>query len=164
MNLNVKSAGLATVFVGVVGVALPYLASRWFTVWPLPLAVRAIGVAVATAGLALALWCVVLFDIVGGGTPAPLDPPRRLVTTGPYALVRNPMLSGMALLLAGEALAFASPGIAACAAAFFVLVNVILLTVEEPSLVRRFGADYEAYRRRVPRWIPRPPRARADRP
>ena len=156
MKLELKSAALATVFVSLVAVALPYIASRWFAPWSLPLAVRAIGVALAVGGFALSLWCVVLFDVVGKGTPAPIDPPTKLVTTGPYAHVRNPMLSGMAFVLIGEALAFASPGIAACAAGFLVLVNAILLLVEEPALVRRFGADYDEYRRRVPRWLPRP--------
>ena len=161
MTLRVKSAVTAVVFLGLIAGVLPYLASRWFAPVAVPVAARAAGGALAAAGLALALWCIALFVRVGEGTQSPKDPPKRLVTAGPYALVRNPMLTGVSLLLAGEAVAFASPGIAAYAAAFFALAEVLMLAVEEPALARRFGEEYEAYRRAVPRWLPRLRRGRA---
>ena len=158
MNLKVKSVATGIVFLGLIAVALPYLASRWLPALALPPAARAAGVALALAGLALALRCIALFVRVGGGTQSPKDPPKRLVRVGPYAVVRNPMLTGVALVLAGEALALASPGVVAYAAAFVVVASVLMVAVEEPALARRFGSEYEAYRREVPRWLPRPPR------
>ena len=155
MPLKVKSVLQAVVFQGLIAVALPYLASRWFAALALTPAVRAGGVLLIAAGLALSLWCIVLFVRVGEGTQSPRQPPKLLVTAGPYGIVRNPMLVGVTLVLLGEAVAFGSPGIAAYAVVFFTVTNVLMLTVEEPSLRRRFGEEYESYRVRVPRWVPR---------
>ena len=155
MNLKAKSVGLAAAFLGLIAVALPWLALGWFAAGALPLVGRAAGVVLAVAGLALSLWCVALFLRMGEGTPAPLQPPVHLVTAGPYGLVRNPMLTGVTMLIAGEALVFASLGIAVYAAVFFAIANVLLFTVEEPALARRFGEEYAAYRQHVPRWLPR---------
>ena len=107
------------------------------------------------AGLALLSWCVVLFARVGHGTLAPWDPTRNLVAAGPYRYVRNPMITGVAIMLMGEALFWGSAllGIWAC---IFVLVNhVYFLLSEEPGLEKRFGEDYRVYKANVPRWIPR---------
>ena len=65
------------------------------------------------------------------------------------------MITGVSLMLAGEALVFASTAIAV-ELAVFVAVNAIYLPlVEEPALVRRFGAEYERYMDEVGRWLPR---------
>jgi protein-S-isoprenylcysteine O-methyltransferase Ste14 len=113
------------------------------------------GVAAIAGGLALFVATVRLFGRVGRGTLAPWDPPPRLVVDGPYRHVRHPMISGVALTLAGEALAFGSTGIAIWLACFVAVNSVYLPLIEEPALVRRFGADYERYMRAVPRWRPR---------
>ena len=114
-----------------------------------------IGALLIAVGLALVASTVRLFVSVGRGTLAPWDPTSRLVVRGPYRLVRNPMITGVATILAGEALFFRSWGIA-IELALFVVVNAIYFPlVEEPGLRRRFGAEYEEYRRRVPRWLPR---------
>ena len=133
--------------------------SRTTPPWPdgsrLQLAARSGGALLLIAGLALFTWCVLLFARVGQGTLAPWDPTRRLVAVGPYRYMRNPMITGVATILAGEALLTGSRSIAIWLALFVVINHLYLLTVEEPGLARRFGADYEAYRRHVPRWIPR---------
>jgi len=67
-------------------------------------AAQAAGMLVGASGAILALWCIATFILIGRGTPAPFDPPRRLVVVGPYRLVRNPMYIGAALALAGAAL------------------------------------------------------------
>ena len=95
------------------------------------------------------------FATEGEGTLAPWDPPRRLVVRGPYRYVRNPMITGVLLVLLGEAALFGSPWILAWAAAFFAVNAVWFPLVEEPGLVQRFGREYEDYRRAVPRWLPR---------
>jgi len=114
-----------------------------------------IGVLLIAIGLALVAWTMRLFLSVGRGTLAPWDPTSRLVVRGPYRHVRNPMITGVATILAGEALFFRSWGIAIELAVFVVLNAIYFPLVEEPGLRRRFGADYEEYRERVPRWLPR---------
>lgn len=113
------------------------------------------GFALFLAGLALFAWCVALFARHGRGTLAPWDPTRRLVVAGPYRHVRNPMISGVAAMLAGEALLFRSLHLAAWCGLFVALNHAYFLLSEEPGLARRFGAEYLRYRERVPRWLPR---------
>jgi protein-S-isoprenylcysteine O-methyltransferase Ste14 len=92
---------------------------------------------------------------VGEGTIAPWDPPQRLVVRGVYRHVRNPMITGLCLVLLGEALLAASLPLLGLFA-FGVIINVIYIPLsEEPGLARRFGDDYLTYKRNVPRWIPR---------
>jgi protein-S-isoprenylcysteine O-methyltransferase Ste14 len=113
------------------------------------------GLAVLGVGLALFVASNRRFATEGRGTLAPWDPPRAFVVAGPYRFVRNPMISGVILLLFGEALILVSLPHAVWAA-FFLLVNTIYIPlVEEPQLVRRFGASYDEYRRHVRRFIPR---------
>ena len=113
------------------------------------------GAALVLAGLAVWYATVRLFARVGEGTLAPWDPTRKLVVLGPYRYVRNPMITGVLLVLVGEAALFGSPWILAWAAAFFAVNAVWFPLVEEPGLVERFGREYEDYRRAVPRWLPR---------
>lgn len=115
----------------------------------------AIGLVPIGAGLALAYRTISLFARVGDGTLAPWDPPRRLVVDGPYRRWRHPMISGVALILAGEAIVLWTLPMLIWLAVFVAVNAVYLPLVEEPRLVRRFGADYEEYRRRVPRFLPR---------
>jgi protein-S-isoprenylcysteine O-methyltransferase Ste14 len=129
--------------------------SRWPTGSSLETAGRAVGVLVLLAGLALFAWCVALFARVGRGTLAPWDPTQRLVAVGPYRYVRNPMITGVAAILAGEALFVGSRLIALWLAAFATINHLYFLLSEEPGLERRFGATYQEYRTAVPRWLPR---------
>lgn len=117
---------------------------------------RAMGAAVFAVGFALFAWCVLLFARVGRGTLAPWDPTRRLVAVGPYRHVRNPMISGVLLMLAGEALLSRSGALALWTGAFLLINHTYFLLSEEPGLERRFGESYRVYRAHVPRWIPRP--------
>ena len=114
-----------------------------------------IGLAPIAAGLTLAYRTISLFARVGEGTLAPWDPPRKLVVEGPYRRWRHPMISGVALILTGEAIALWTAPMAIWLAAFVAVNAVYLPLVEEPRLVRRFGSDYEEYRDRVPRFLPR---------
>jgi protein-S-isoprenylcysteine O-methyltransferase Ste14 len=108
------------------------------------------------AGAALYFLCAFWgFALRGEGTPLPLDPPKKLVVEGPYRIVRNPMYWSVASVLLGEALVFRSVTLAEVTGVFFVATNLFVLLYEEPVLQRKFGAEYEEYCRRVPRWIPR---------
>jgi protein-S-isoprenylcysteine O-methyltransferase Ste14 len=114
-----------------------------------------VGAILFGVGAWLAVWTWTLFVTQGRGTLAPWDPPRRLVVRGPYRHVRNPMITGVALILAGEAVFFRSWGIA-IELGIFVIANAIWFPlVEEPGLRERFGPEYEEYRQRVPRWLPK---------
>jgi protein-S-isoprenylcysteine O-methyltransferase Ste14 len=113
------------------------------------------GALLLLAGLTLVGTTVAGFRRVGRGTLAPWDPPRRLVVSGVYRHVRNPMISGVGLVLLGEGLLLRAPTVLAWALAFAVLNAVWMPLVEEPGLRARFGADYLEYCRHVPRWLPR---------
>jgi protein-S-isoprenylcysteine O-methyltransferase Ste14 len=119
-----------------------------------PLTVLA-GAALILAGLRLAIETISLFGREGDGTLAPWDPTRRLVVRGPYRRVRNPMITGVGLILLGEVAILGSPAILIEFGLFALLNLTYIPLVEEPGLSARFGAEYEEYRRAVPRWIPR---------
>jgi protein-S-isoprenylcysteine O-methyltransferase Ste14 len=125
--------------------------------FPLPAWLAPIGIALMVIGAALTAACVVTFVVRGQGTPAPFDPPRAFVASGPYRWVRNPMYIGAFLLLAGYALCAVSFAALLVAFAMLGAAMLFVLVYEEPSLERRFGESYRAYRRATPRWIPRPP-------
>jgi protein-S-isoprenylcysteine O-methyltransferase Ste14 len=152
----------ATVFVGLVLVFLP---ARVLTASGIAApgafgVAQGLGVAFAALGGALALWCVLTFALIGRGTPAPFDPPRRLVIRGPYRHVRNPMYLGATVALAGAALYYGSAWLAAYAAAFWLLMHAFVVGYEEPTLRTTFGDDYERYCSEVRRWRPRRPPTR----
>jgi protein-S-isoprenylcysteine O-methyltransferase Ste14 len=114
-----------------------------------------IGVALIAVGFALWVWTVRLFMRIGKGTLAPWDPTRQLVVHGPYRRVRNPMITAVLAVLLGEAALFGSPALLIWAALFLGINWIYFVLQEEPRLERRFGDEYRAYRRNVPRWIPR---------
>ena len=131
--------------------------TRWsaaMIAWPM----RALGAIVLLGGLFLFAWCVSLFARVGRGTLAPWDPTQNLVAVGPYEYVRNPMITGVAAILAGQALITGSRALAVWLLIFVAINFTYFVLIEEPSLARRFGAPYLEYKARVPRWIPRPVR------
>ncbi len=154
----------------VVPAAVLVLQSRldWPAAVPLipRLVLAALGGCFVLGGLALWAWTVSLFVRVGQGTLALWAPPTRLVTRGPYGLVRNPMITGVFAVLLGEAALFVSWGLLAWLAIFMTGNFFWIKYREEPDLERRFGPTYSAYKRHVPRWLPRlrpwrPPRGPA---
>lgn len=114
-----------------------------------------IGLLLAATGFLLAAWTARLFLTEGEGTPAPWDPPRKLVVRGPYRHLRNPMITGALLMLGAESLLFGSWPLAGWMLVFFLGNTIYLTRVEEPELERRYGRDYRSYKAGVPRWIPR---------
>jgi protein-S-isoprenylcysteine O-methyltransferase Ste14 len=106
-------------------------------------------------GLVLMVATIRLFVAVGKGTLAPWNPTQRLVVQGVYRHVRNPMIAGVFFVLLGEAALAASLPLLGWFVVFVIGNAVYIPLVEEPGLVKRIGDDYLAYRRNVPRWIPR---------
>lgn len=129
--------------------------TRWDPAEPLAWVGRGVGALLFLAGFALFAWCVALFARVGKGTLAPWDPTQRLVAVGPYRHLRNPMISGVLAMLAGEALLTGSRWLGWWFAAFWAINQVYFVTFEEPGLEARFGAEYRRYKAAVPRWLPR---------
>jgi protein-S-isoprenylcysteine O-methyltransferase Ste14 len=107
------------------------------------------------SGAAIALWSIGSFVRSGRGTPAPFDAPRKFVASGPYRVVRNPMYIGGLTVLAGFALYLRSPAVLIFSAVWILFADAFVMLYEEPTLARKFGQEYEAYRRVVPRWFPR---------
>lgn len=119
------------------------------------LLVQIAGLAALVIGLILFVTSLRRFATEGQGTLAPWDPPRKLVVRGPYRYVRNPMISGVILILLGEALVLLSMPHLWWAVTFFAINAVYIPLLEEPQLRGRFGADYIDYCRHVPRLLPR---------
>jgi protein-S-isoprenylcysteine O-methyltransferase Ste14 len=132
---------------------VPYLLSGWRLAagW-LP---RALGALLVLAALPVFASFLARFVREGIGTPAPILPTERLVVHGPFERVRNPGYLSVVAMVAGQALLFGSWQVAAWALCLALGFHLFVVRYEEPALLRRFGAEYEAYRRRVPRWWPR---------
>lgn len=156
MFVLVRAATYSTLFIALLLVFLPGRVLEWSgIVRPAELgAVELMGILIGGAGGALALWCIISFAVLGKGTPAPFDPPRRLVVRGPYRYVRNPMYIGAAFALGGAALFYRSLPLLGYVGVFLLVTHLFVVGYEEPTLQRLFGADYQAYRARVRRWLP----------
>ncbi|MBI4419423.1 MAG: isoprenylcysteine carboxylmethyltransferase family protein [Gemmatimonadetes bacterium] len=113
-----------------------------------------LGVASVGLGAALLTACIWEFARKGRGTLAPVDAPGELVVSGLYRFVRNPMYLSVTTIVLGEYLLTRSRGLLTYWVIWFAAVNLFVIGYEEPTLRRRFGASYEAYRRSVKRWIP----------
>ena len=153
----IRALTYAAIFIGVVLVYVPasILSSAGISGPPGNGAGHIVAMVMVAGGVALALWCVLTFALVGKGTPAPFDPPRRLVIVGPYRFVRNPMYLGAGLALLGLALYYGSASLFGFVGLFLLIVFLFIVGYEEPTLRRTFGADYEAYTKRVGRFLPR---------
>lgn len=151
-----KSALNAILFFSVFMAALPW-AAHWLLpqLLPIPPLIRTWGGAVLFAvGIAVWIACLDAFSRRGRGTPLPVDAPRHLVTDGLFGVVRNPLIAGELMVIWGVALHAASLGVVLYAIVVSVAAHLIVLYIEEPELRERFGEDYEAYCRDVPRWLP----------
>ena len=153
----VRALVYAAIFISLVLVLLPRQLLRWTGVTqPEELGpAQWIGVALVALGGLLAIWCVVTFGTIGQGTPAPFDPPRRLVVRGPYRFVRNPMYIGAATAVGGAALFYTSLPLLGFLVFFLGVMQLFIIYYEEPTLKRMFGPEYAAYLQSVRRWLPR---------
>jgi len=151
---------VAVLFFAIV-IVLPMLGALWLDralrlpgLVPAPLN-AILGAPLIVAGAALSLWSVLHFARAKG-TPVPLNPPPRVVATGPYAHVRNPMVSGLLVVVVGAGVLLRSVSIVFIVTPLLVLVGFIeLKMLEEPELEKRLGQEYIEYRKRVPMFFPR---------
>ncbi len=151
------SAIFLVVAPGTLAVYLPWTISRWHFEPPLLgfFLFRVIGVLMIAAGLPVLLDSFARFAIQGLGTPAPIAPPQHLVITGLYRFVRNPMYVAVLLLIFGQGLLFGSVGLLEYGIVIWLGFFAFVVLYEEPTLRRKFGAEYEEFCAEVPRWIPR---------
>jgi protein-S-isoprenylcysteine O-methyltransferase Ste14 len=157
MFVLARAVTYATLFIGLVLIFVPSRVLSWsgvtpptqFGIW------QGAGIVMGAAGAAVALSCILTFALIGKGTPAPFDPPRRLVVRGPYRVIRNPMYLGAGLALGGAALFYQSVALACYTGLFLLAMHVFVVTYEEPTLRQTFGNGYEAYCGQVRRWLPR---------
>jgi len=138
-------------------VILAVLVDRWLSImWPLSSGLSWLSATPLIAiGVGLTVWSGSHFMKVKG-TPVPFNPPPTLVMTGPYKFVRNPMLTGVFLLLFGIGFAIKSLSLVVLFTPLFVMANIWeLKEIEEPELAKRLGEDYVAYQQRTPMFIPK---------
>jgi protein-S-isoprenylcysteine O-methyltransferase Ste14 len=152
------AAGSALFFAvapGVVAGLVPYLLTAWEVDaewWP-PL--RVLGAIVVIVGAAVLVHAFARFVVEGLGTPAPVAPTEHLVVGGLYRYVRNVMYIAVTAAIVGQALLLGSVPLLVYAALAWATMAAFARFHEEPALARRYGAQYEAYRRAVPAWWPR---------
>jgi len=146
-------------FLSAVLVGLPWVAYRLDVYapschveigWP-----RILGWVVFAACLVTYLWSSYLLTRRGRGAYVEFDPPTQFVADGPYRRVRNPVAACVLGMLLGEAVALSSTGVFLLFLLAILIAHLQVVLVEEPLLRKRFGASYEDYLARVPRWIPR---------
>jgi protein-S-isoprenylcysteine O-methyltransferase Ste14 len=112
-----------------------------------------IACAIGLLGIGIAVHCIWGFAFHGQGTPAPFDPPKKLVAHGMYRYTRNPMYIGVLLILTAETLLFTSRDMLIYAIVVAAGFHLYVLLIEEPRLRKRFGESYVEYCRTVPRWV-----------
>jgi protein-S-isoprenylcysteine O-methyltransferase Ste14 len=157
MRRPAAAAGSALFLVlapGTVAGLLPWLITGWHA-GAVPVAIRVLGVVLIVAGGAAVVSAFVRFVIEGRGTPAPVAAPERLVVGGLYRYVRNPMYVAVLSCVVGQALLFGRASLWIYAVVVGAAMVAFVRLYEEPNLARKFGDDYEAYRRAVPGWRPR---------
>lgn len=116
---------------------------------------RWVGLALILAGIAILFEAFARFAWHGLGTPAPVFPTKRLVITGFYRHVRNPMYCAVTAMIFGEGLLLGNANLIRYGVGVWLAFFVLVLVYEEPTLRRTYGGEYEAFCNAVPRWIPR---------
>jgi protein-S-isoprenylcysteine O-methyltransferase Ste14 len=158
MALLFKNLLFTLIMPGTVGVYVPLFLAR-----SLPAAsgaVLALASVILAVGIAIYGWCLWDFATLGRGTPAPIDPPKRLVMRGLYRYTRNPMYVGVLTVILGWAILFHSVPLLSYAACVGVVFHLFAVLYEEPHLKRQFGAEYGDYCANVGRWLPHVDRRR----
>ncbi len=117
--------------------------------------VRYSGLIFMIIGAVINLKCYWDLIFSGKGTPDPLIPTEKLVTRGLYQFMRNPVYVGLFLILFGLAILFMSAVLLVYSLLWLLVLNLIVVFIEEPTLRRRFGESYDEYLEFAPRWIPR---------
>jgi len=159
MRTSTAAVGSAVFFAvapGTVVGLIPWLITHWAFHQPLSnwVIAQVVGTLLICTGLVPVVSAFVEF-VKAGGTPMPAAPTQRLVVGGFNRYIRNPMYFGLLLAILGQALLFGSLELLIYAMLVWPLPAAFVRWYEEPTLTRKFGAEYEAYRQAVPAWWPR---------
>ena len=154
---NILASALFTVFggPGILLLLIPWLITRFRLPIGQPLWQTVLAALFIAIGLIPLLESITRFIVVGKGTLIPTAPTQRLVVSGLYRFVRNPMYVGVLTVLCGQALLFESPAVLIVAAIAAILMHLFVWLYEEPKLTRTYGDEYLRFKQHVPRWIPR---------
>jgi protein-S-isoprenylcysteine O-methyltransferase Ste14 len=151
----IGSAIFLVIAPGTLSVYVPWYLTHWHFAPPLFPIARVLGAALIVAGLPILFDSFARFALQGLGTPAPVMPPKRLVVTGFYRYVRNPMYVAVTALIAGQGLLFGSATVLEYGAILWAGFFLFVVVYEEPVLGEQFTDDYKRYRANVGRWLPR---------
>jgi protein-S-isoprenylcysteine O-methyltransferase Ste14 len=151
----------SAVFLVVAPGFLAGLVPWWISRWRLKPALFGLLFVRLAGGVLIALGVIGLLDsflrfaVQGVGTPAPIFPTRRLVVTGLYRYIRNPMYAAVVSTILGQALILGNVSVLEYGALVWLLFHAFVLAYEEPTLNASFGSEYKLYCNEVPRWIPK---------
>jgi protein-S-isoprenylcysteine O-methyltransferase Ste14 len=145
---------------GVVTGLVPWLLTGWQQGLTRPAALVVVGAIVTASGCLTLIRAFARFAGEGAGTPAPPAPTEQLVVGGLYRYVRNPMYLALQAIIIGQVLMLDRPVLLVYAAGVAAATVAFVRWYEEPTLARRYGAQYEAYRQAVPAWLPHLPSRR----
>jgi len=151
----------STLFFVLVPLMLAAFVPWWITQWEFQRAffgvelTRVLGGVLIIAGVPGLVDSFARFALEGVGTPAPVAPTQKLIVTGLYRYVRNPIYIAVVAVILGQALLFGDERLLSYGALFWLACHVFVVTYEEPTLKRTFGMEYETFLANVPRWIPR---------
>jgi protein-S-isoprenylcysteine O-methyltransferase Ste14 len=160
MSKAIAVLGSALFFV-VAPLMLAGFIPRWVTQWQFQPAFfgvdlsRILGGMLIVAGAPGVVDSFARFALEGLGTPAPIAPPQKLVVSGLYRYVRNPIYIAVVAIILGQALLFGDARLLWYGALLWLFFHVAVVAFEEPSLKQTFDTEYERFRTNVPRWIPR---------
>jgi len=160
----VGSALFFVIAPGTVAGLVPWWISRWRfrPAFPGQGLLQVAGVLMIVAALPALLDSFARFALQGFGTPAPIFPTRRLIVTGLYRYVRNPMYLAVFSIILGQGLLFGDIRVLEYGALVWLAFHLFVLLYEEPAMRRMFPRDYAVFSKNVPRWIPRLTPWRAD--
>lgn len=138
-------------------VLLPYFFVQLNSYFLLPIfsnyLFKILGTIFILIGVGLFIYCSRLFLIFGRGTPAPIEPPKKLVVNGLYKYTRNPIYLGYFMILLGEFLFFGQFLLLIYFSFAIIGINIYVIFHEEPILKKRFGKSYQEYLKKIPRWV-----------
>ena len=157
LRIKVAVSVLFTLFggPGILLVLIPWRATHFKVPATQPRWLVGSCVAVILVGLVPLLESIWRFVVVGRGTLVPALPPEHLVVSGFYRYVRNPMYTGVLMVILAQAVLFQSRSIWIEFVTVWVAIELFVRLYEEPKLLRTFGEEYATYRKHVRRWLPR---------
>jgi len=159
LTSSFASAAFLLAAPGTVAGLIPWWLTRWQrggALWLDGTLPRVTGGLLVVAGLISIVDSFARFALQGRGTPAPVLPTQRLVVSGQYRFVRNPMYLAVLALIVGQGLMLGQTQLLLYGAGMWLVFHLFVVIYEEPTLRRQFAQDYDGYARRVRRWWPLP--------